>query len=195
MIRIGDGVIDNFNFDGYVVEVIENDRSNIIVYIKRHSDRWQYYVRWEDELSITHNALFKLTTDMLSKLQEYKSLPRGWDGYDAESMNPIVISCAENIVNDLAARLVKANYSVCELSACPISDGRADIEVQCEHRRLILEIDGTDNIGVYYNNTVNAGECYIHIDDLHKWINWVSGAGDLQISMNDMLGFSNRESD
>lgn len=120
----------------------------------------------------------RLRTEAVDELQRYLAFEPGWDGYDGLPFNAKAVATAQSIIERLCERLTFAGSIPTEITPGPISDGRIDIEVVVEGRRVVLTIDpDEDLISIAHQELHGKDEGLAQSDEqgVDGWLDWVSG--------------------
>jgi hypothetical protein len=95
----------------------------------------------------------------------------GWDGMSAKAFSKRVIQKALNTVSYIEEVFHEQAVAPSDIDFCPLSDGRVDMSVSYEDRQLILTIDSTKRIEVYYEAGQTPYDVYVlNLEDLEKWL-------------------------
>lgn len=117
-------------------------------------------------------------TSAVRDLRRYATFHRGWDGYDGRIIEADVIERAIALVESMPGRFRRAGTEPSEITPCPISDGRVDVEVACQGRRLIITLEtGSDEVGIFYDDRGEPLEGVARWErgDLVRWLRRLTG--------------------
>lgn len=94
-----------------------------------------------------------------NQLNEYKSLPLNWDGYDGVMFSNKVLSTASFLVHIIGNFLSEERIIPDEITPCPLNDGSIDIELGLRSKCLIFTIHpNRDKITIYSEDNSNSNE-------------------------------------
>lgn len=109
--------------------------------------------------SISVAVVQKQAIDAVEELQEYLSLPEGWDGYRGKCFDPSLIKAAQRIVRFIASFFEDQGVAPTEITPGPASDGSLDVEVSFSQKRLIFTLEmGSNNIRTYIEDRLGNSE-------------------------------------
>lgn len=75
------------------------------------------------------------------ELDDYLTFLPGWDGYGAPKFNPETVLRAKNLIGKLEATFRASGDAPDEITACPLPDGRIDLEVVQGTKKAVFTID------------------------------------------------------
>lgn len=94
-----------------------------------------------------------------NQLNEYKSLPLNWDGYDGVMFRNKVVSTASFLVDIIGNFFSEERIIPDEITPCPLNDGSVDIELSLRSKCLIFTIHpNRDEITIYSEDNSNSSE-------------------------------------
>lgn len=128
-----------------------------------------YYVENEDtintgaaQLTVSHADdtttsvnLSSIIENVKNQLNEYKSLPLNWDGYEGEVFSNKVVSTASFLVDIIARFFIEERMIPEEITPCPLNDGSIDIEVGLKNKCLIFTLHPDRNEITTYSEDIN----------------------------------------
>lgn len=118
----------------------------------------------------------------LRDLERYRTFHRGWDGYDGEVFQDDVVDRARMVVSALSQSFLIAQTEPMEISPCPISDGRIDVEAACRGRRLIITLESaSDEVGVFFDDHGAPHEelARWNTDNVGRWVRRLTGEDNM----------------
>lgn len=123
-------------------------------------------------------VLDRLRAEAIDELNRYLAFSKGWDGYDGLQFTARTVARAQSIVDRLCERLNFAGVRPTEITPGPISDGRIDVEVVVDGRRLILTVDPEEKlISISHQERHGDHEGLAQSDEqgVDRWLDWVAG--------------------
>lgn len=135
----------------------EEQKSAYVQRDKRELPIWQFInstapeadirgVIWPPDSTITMGASLSARADQAATLADranaeldyYRTLPKGWDGYRAERLNPDLIEFCRAVVSMIRLYCINTGAVPSEITPGPSGDGSIDIEIAHKSKCLIL---------------------------------------------------------
>lgn len=123
--------------------------------------------------------LNKISQSVYNDLISYKTFKKGWDGYDGEEFDPLLVEQVRGIAAAIFSVFNSLNVQPDGAWTGACSDGSIDLELEIENRELILTFyKGRRTIGCYQNQT-GVYQSEIELDytafDLLEVLRWFIG--------------------